>query len=230
MVHLICFLVGMKGLCAVLVFLFCQFCSSIPTKKDVPGFSPIRDDSFAEKYRPFLLLADKEIPPEKLLYRASKDAQGNIHLAYHFVWAKEENTHSGFYPFLSRNLYTGGLSLQKVLFGKEDVELISLVMSPTREILQVTYEIPENYSPSDFSVKHRTVTEKDNLSFPLVFQVISWNHLVKRIPSPAKKQLFSLPVRYFDRELWREYSMVKDSESTFNRHRAHRLYEREGAN
>lgn len=203
---------------------FLLSCSAIPTRYDAANYTPFQDDELAFRYRPFLKESADD-RPEKLLYRASKDSEGMIYLAYHFIWSGEENTSTGFMPFLSRNIYTGGLSLQASLYGKGDIELIALKISPDGQILELNYETADQYSASDFSVKHKTIVEKETLQLPLQFEVISWNHLFKRIDTSGDK--FSLKPEYFSEDLWQEYEMVKPKETFYSRHRAHKLYERQ---
>lgn len=96
---------------------------------DVAGFSPIRDDSVARDFAPLIDPGGYE-PPEEILYRMSQDERGRVHIAYFVIWPSEKNDGSGMGAFLSRILYTGGLSLQKLMFGPGDVEVITLVLEP----------------------------------------------------------------------------------------------------
>jgi len=197
---------------------------------DVPGFVPIKDDALASRYAPRLLLNDRYGNPQEMLYRASKDDAGNIHITYHPIWAKEENTGSGWKPFLSRWLYTGGLRLQRVMFGVKDIEGVSLVITPKGEVVRALYETADQYSDSDFGVKHKPVVIDGKVNSRLVFEVMSWNHLfrlVEQDEASLKGKLVALEPHYFTQALWLEYTMVKAEEKTLSKNRAHQVYERE---
>jgi len=62
--------------------------------------------------------------PIAVKYRAARRSDGIVFIGYHFIWEREENPAPGLGPALSRALYTGGLSLQRLMFGKGDVELV----------------------------------------------------------------------------------------------------------
>ncbi len=193
----------------------------------VPNFQPIRDDVLAQKYRPYLL-SSPHGKPLALYYRASR-SDGKVYITYHFLWEKEENPAPGFKPWLSRQLYTGGLALQRRIFGKGDIEMVSLVIDPAGQVESVEYETAENHSPEDFSVRHKTVQTRAQP--PLVFSVISWNHLFSLESSPPDpSQWIDLDSEYFTRDLWEEYEMVKPKETLLKRSRAHQPYERQPVN
>ena len=197
---------------------------------DVPAFTPVRDDAMAAKFAPQILQSAPYGNPEALLYRASKHDSGDIHITYHYVWEKEENTGPGWKPFLSRWLYTGGLGLQRVMFGKKDIERVSLVVAPSGDVTQLSFETAESYSDSDFGVKHRTVTQDGRFKGPLLFEVMSWNHLFRQIETgknAGEGAAVKLVPSYFTETLWQDYTMVKAKETRLSRNRAHQLYERE---
>ena len=187
-----------------------------PQSSDVDGYVPIRDDALASHFTPRIVPGNYDVP-ERILYRMSvenledigsenhpeKNDNGRIFIAYFFVWAYERNDHSGFLPFLSRNLYTGGLSIQKFMFGPGDIEVITIVLEqlPDRQrfasahghqsgrnpdayrIKELHFETAENYDPESFGVKHKQILLKaddfPSMTFipPPVFQVKSWNHM-----------------------------------------------------
>lgn len=99
---------------------------------DAPGFKPLRDDALAQKYRPYLL-ASEFGKPQALYYRASRSGE-KLYITYHYVWDREVNNAEGWKPWLSRNLYTGGLALQRTMFGKGDIEMVSLVLDDAQVI------------------------------------------------------------------------------------------------
>ncbi len=149
-------------------------------KKEAPpaGFLPIRDDALAARYQPIFDCPAQYGAILALYYRAAKDEAGIIHIAYHPLWAKEENRAPGFGAFLSRYLYTGGLSLQHLMFGPGDIEAIGLAIDPASgAIIQIDYETAAHYDASKFSVTHEIVSQKGAFAAPLRFSVVSWNHL-----------------------------------------------------
>ncbi len=191
---------------------------------DAPGFKPLRDDALAQKYRPYLL-ASEFGKPQALYYRASRSGE-KLYITYHYVWDREVNNAEGWKPWLSRNLYTGGLALQRTMFGKGDIEMVSLVINGEGKVESVVYETALGHSPSDFSVKHETIRTARPAT-PLVFKVISWNHLFllqEKPPDPSA--WLDLDVEYFTQPLWEEYEMFKEKETVLKRNRAHEIYER----
>jgi hypothetical protein len=197
---------------------------------DVPVFSPIQDDALARKYAPRLVRSELYGNPTEMLYRASKHDSGNTHITYHLIWDGEENTGKGWKPLMSRWIYTGGLGIQKIMFGKKDIEQVSLVINPKGDVTQLLFETAENYSDTDFGVKHKTVVMDGKFKHHLVFDVISWNHLFELTPEndvTATANLIVLEPAYFTEELWQNYTMVKREEKFLSRNRAHQDYERE---
>lgn len=223
----------MKYLYILLILFTISFCAT-PTVIDkdtdtVLGFTPIKDDELAKRYAPILEAGSEHGDPYGLYYRASKDLEGNTLITYHFFWEKEENTGSGVGPFFSRNIYTGGLKLQKSMFGKKDIELVSLIIDKSGKIQQVEYETAENYDPNKFGVKHKHIERKGLHKEPVLFKVISWNHLFDYVGDNSDKtpNVIRLTPQYFNQALWQEYGMVKEKESFFSRSRAHKPYEKE---
>jgi len=189
----------------------------------VDGFTPVRDDSLADKYRPTVLCPEEFGAPVELYYRAARSGE-KLYITYHFVWPGESNPAPGFLPWLNRTLYTGGLGLQKIVYGKGDIELVSLVILPDGRVDEVIYETAEDHHPTDFSVTHRTVHTAAQP--PLVFRVIAWNHLFSLETAPSSA-LPTLHPEYFTEALWAEFEMVKERETVLKRSRAHMGYERE---
>tara|TARA_Y100001937_G_scaffold23899_1_gene34294 strand:- start:354248 stop:355156 length:909 start_codon:yes stop_codon:yes gene_type:complete len=105
------------------------FASRKENPHSVEGFEPMRNDALAMAFAPALHSGAYQ-KPEKLLYRMSQSPDNLIHIAYFLVWPFERNDTSGFFPWLNRSVYTGGLSLQGLLFGPGDVEVISLIIEP----------------------------------------------------------------------------------------------------
>jgi len=168
---------------AVFVAILAIVCFAIfyPTgKKEAPpeGYVPLRDDRMAARYMPVF-----ECPPEfgpilAVYYRAAIDKTGLVHIAYHPVWVRERNDTKAFAPFMSRILYTGGLSLQRLMYGPGDIEAVAITIDMSSgEIQEVDYETAADYNPASFSVKHQAVSLKGSFAPPLRFRVMSWNHL-----------------------------------------------------
>ncbi len=215
---------------AIIFYAYVKLTSTVQVHStDIEGYTPVRVGSVAQRYVPIVIPGESFDEPVRLLYRASRDTDGNIHLAYHFIWGKEENNAEGLMPFLSRNLYTGGLSLQRVMFGKGDVEVVGMVISPKGRIIRLEYETAADYNPQDFSVKHKDVTVDGPLSTPVCFEIISWNHMFdfKKNPTEKCKDGVRLQVEYFTKELWEEYTMFKPEETMLKKNRAHLKWERE---
>lgn len=183
-----------------------------------PGFTPVRDDVSAQRYAPSILSGSEYGDPVALYYRAAENGD-RLYITYHYVWEKEENPHPGFLPFLNRTLYTGGLRLQKIMFGPADIEKVSVVVR-SGVIESVSFETAGDYNPSAFSVKHKP---QSLTQLPAALRVMSWNHLFEPAASgPA----VSLKPEYFSREQWEKYEMVKLKETVLSRSRAHEPYER----
>lgn len=203
---------------------------------EVPDFAPLRDDALAAAFAPRLLaprgaeFGPAPADPEALYYRASRDEQGRLHIAYFFAWPYERNESPGLAPLMNRLVYTGGLGLQRVLFGPGDVEVVSLILGPAGAVEQVEYEIPENYDPARFGVTHKTVREPAAARGPLYFRVASWNHLFERAAAPGTDdRIIALAPQYFEAPLWERYRMFKARETLLSRNRAHPLFAREAA-
>lgn len=167
---------------AVLLVLLCFVVWYPAGEKEAPpaGYTPLRDDDLAARYRPVFHCPAEFGPILAVYYRAARDDVGLIHIAYHPLWTGERNDTKAFWPFLSRILYTGGLSLQRLMYGPGDIETIGLAIDPASgKIVEVEYETAADYDPSSFSVKHQEVSLKGSFDPPLHFQVISWNHLFR---------------------------------------------------
>lgn len=239
----------------ILLALVCLVAWYPAGKKEVPpaGYTPIRDDDLAARYRPVFDCPAEFGPIIALYYRAARDDSGVIHIAYHPLWAGERNDAKAFGPFLSRLLYTGGLSLQRLMYGPGDIETIGLSIDPASgKIVGVDYETAADYDPSSFSVKHQAVSLKGSFDPPLRFQVVSWNHLFaleentaasaeaasgNAVPSGAAPRAeaaltaaaAAAPLSYFTPELWAKYAIWKNPETILRKDRAHFPWEREVA-
>ena len=223
------------GALACLALLACAVVL-IPTGgKEVPpaGYTPIRDDALAAAYLPGFDCPSEFGPIPAVYYRASRDASGLLYIAYHPVWAREWNDAKAWGPALSRILYTGGLSLQRAMYGKGDIESVGLMIDQAkREILEVDFETAANYNPSSFGVSHLKVVRKGPFAQPLRFKVVSWNHLFTLEEgggvAPAAA-MATPPLSYFTPELWNGYAMWKNPETLLRKDRAHFAWERGSA-
>jgi hypothetical protein len=199
-----------------------------------PGFTALRNDDAARRFAPSFFSSDEFGFPVKCYYRAARDAEGNLHFAYHPVWEYERNDAGGLMPFLSRILYTGGLRIQRIMFGKGDVELISVTVNPAGKIIGFEYERPKDYNPSTFTVAHQTVRLKKEFARLPVLRVASWNHLFEFADDAPSGQYGARNWRcqpeYFSEELWNEYTMVRLKETPLRKSRAHLPWERMTAN
>jgi hypothetical protein len=243
---------------ALLVLVICVFCVFWPTgkKQALPeGYTALRDDALARRYCPVFETSPDFGPIVAIYYRAARDGAGKLHVAYHPVWERETNNSSGLGPFLSRTIYTGGLSLQRAMFGKGDVESIGVTIDREGEIAGLEYEMAKDYDPSAFSVKHLPVKEEGRVGLPLRFRIVSWNHLFSRLGNdaaaaalagiagtgagrePETYEVFapagievpdagSVPFGYFTEKLWSEYAMWKNPETILRKDRSHFVWER----
>ena len=191
---------------AVFLLLLC-FVLYYPTgKQESPptGYAPLRDDELAAHFQPVFDCPTEFGPILAVYYRAAIDDSGIIHIAYHPLWERERNNAKGIGPFLSRILYTGGLSLQGLMFGPGDIEAVALAIDPVGwKIVEIDYETAADYNPSAFSVKHKAVSLTGSFALPIRFKVISWNHLfeleeqgasdAKALVAPATIIGFTMP-------------------------------------
>lgn len=189
---------------------------------EAPGFTPVRDDAAAVRYSPSILAGSPYGDPIAVYYRAAL-SEGKLHITYHYLWEKEENPHPGFLPFLNRILYTGGLGLQRTMFGPGDLEKVSVVVKDGK-IESAGFETADGYNPSGFGVAHKPLVVS---AMPSALAVMSWNHLFEAAASAGAA--VPLKPEYFSEEKWAYYEMVKLKESFFSRSRAHEPYERVAA-
>ena len=225
-------LVTIFGVVFALVFLFFLVAQYPKGKKETPpsGYTFLRDDMLAAACEPVFDCPQEFGPILAVYYRAARDKSGVTYIAYHPVWAREWNETKAFGPFLSRFLYTGGLSLQRVMYGIGDIESVGLsIDTASGKPIGVDYETAAEYDPSSFSVKHLKVSKKGPFSLPLHFRVVSWNHLFtldeEARASPGKPDP-RIPLSYFTPELWAKYAMWKNPETLLYKNRAHFIWER----
>ena len=176
-----------------------------------------------------------EIPaaPEAMLYRAATSGDGRLLLiAYHVVWPYEQDPRPGFWPAVTRAVYTGGLRLQSVIYGPGDVEVIELEVDlETMKLLRVSYETAD-YDARGGVIHVQVVKEGDKLpdQLPLYFEVVSWNHLfeLRERPPAPDQPVHRLEPRPFTEELWVYYRMSKSVRTPLSRDRDQRAWETGG--
>lgn len=222
----------------ILFFIIARFYPVKIYEKDIKGYEPIIDDNLAQEFSPIIYSENEYGNPYRILYRASIDEENNIYLAYHIFWKNEVNSNDGFMPMLNRVFYTGGLKLQKTMFGKEDIEVIEVMINSEREVVRIQYETAENYNAKDFSVSHKLIKIEENYINEgegikdIAFNVISWNHLFENVRKSDMKTLikynkFDITPEYFSNKDWEEYGMFKKINTIIKKNRAHFEYERE---
>jgi hypothetical protein len=193
------------------------------------GFTPIRDDSLAARYLPGFSCPPEFGPIQAVFYRAAREANGLVRIAYHPVWARESNSAPGLGPFLSRILYTGGLSLHGLYYGKGDIECIGLTIDPSSgAVIEIAYETAEGYSSSKYGVRHKRMVAKGVFPPRPLFRVVSWNHLFALVdvaPSFSDSPGTARVLSYFSPALWSDYSMSKGRETLIKKDRAHFSWE-----
>ena len=213
----------------IVLLLFARFYPISHFETVIEGWQPIKDDALAIKYQPQIYATNSTGLPTEIRYRAAKDIDGTIHIAYHVFWDNEQNPNDGFYPWLNRMIYTGGLGLQKIMFGKGDIEVIEIVIDSQGDVIECQYETAKSYDATAFSVSHEWVQVDHHIN--MGFEVISWNHLfdmkaqseLDQNPSLIK---MDLACSYFDDETWKEYEMFKETNTFLKKNRAHFDYER----
>jgi len=226
------------------------FCSMVLTCLLMAGvFAPAHSDSggvegccicpgmaagLAQKYAP-VFIQGEEIPaePERLLYRAAtgEDCR-ELFLAYHVVWPFENDPRKGFWPAVTRATYTGGLRLQRVIYGPGDVEVVGLVIDlGSGKVKKVTYETADYDKKKDVIHVPVELTGDEVPQYnPLAFEVVSWNHLFVLADRPAEEddeKVYRLEPEPFTQELWKHYRMTKKRRHALSRDRAHYGWETE---
>jgi len=157
------------------------------------GWTPLRDDGLARAHLPGLRSRADYGSPVATFYRAARAADGSVYIGYHFVWDGEANPAPGLGPALSRAIYTGGLSLQRLMFGKGDVELIVVELGPDGAARAYAFEEALDYDPASFSVTHAPARHTLAPGERAVLEVMSWNHLFRALPEARP---WTLPPRY----------------------------------
>ncbi len=198
-------------------------------KDGVGEVKMVKDQKLAEKYCPIIVQAKNIKPePEAIYYRMAEE-DGTLLIAYHIAWAYEKDDQKGPIHAWTRATYTGGLHLQKIIYGPGDIEAIEFkIDKKTGKILRIRFETAR------FSEKGKVIhipvvlCGKECPSKPPIYlEVISWNHLFKIItPEQAKgKKIYQLKPKYFDEKLWQYYRITKKHQGPLSRDRAHFQWE-----
>jgi hypothetical protein len=217
----------MKKIILVIPLMF-FFAFSVFAESGGSEFDLFRDEELARKYS-IIIVQHDSIPakPEKLLFRmAGSEDEKTIKIAYHVVWPFEKDIRKGFWPWWTRVTYTGGLKLQKMIYGPGDVEAIELTLdAETGKVIGVKYET------ADWDKKGRVIhvpVVKSGGEIPsdehLAFRIVSWNHMFELIAeSEIKKDepRYKFYPEYFSEELWSYYRMTKKKQTPLKRDRAH---------
>jgi len=147
-----------------------------------------------------------------------------ILIAYHPVWLYEKDERKkGMDAIFNKLFYTGGLKLQKKIFGPGDVETIEIVVDKqSGKIIRIRYESASHQK------QEKTGEELEKISKPY-FEVTTWNHMFDLIsPEQAQgKKIYELKPEYFSKELWDYYRMTKKKQSLLSQDRAHMEWERQ---
>lgn len=183
------------------------------------GWEPLRDDALARAHLPGLRSPAAYGSPIAVKYRAARRPDGSVFIGYHFIWEREENPASGLGPALSRALYTGGLSLQRYMFGKGDVELVVVELEADGRARAFSYEEAAGYDPSSFAVTHAPARRELAPGERALLEIMSWNHLFRALPTGSPVDT-DPPLSYFEEESWRAYGMHKARPSFLRRDRA----------
>lgn len=216
-----------------LVILFCIFFNAL-----APGpvlgaccLDPSRLGQLVKRFAP-VLVQGEVVPatPQSLLYRArtSEDCR-TLFLAYHVVWPYEEDLRPGFYPTITRLTYTGGLKFQRIIYGPGDVEVIGLEVDlETNRVVKVTYETAD-YDKKGNVIHVPVALDKGNVPgyVPLVFKVVSWNHMFALMPDALTGEgpQYRLSPEPFTAALWKHYRMTKKIKGPLSLDRAHYPWE-----
>lgn len=193
--------------------------------------SPGKVRGLVDRFAP-LLVQEPSIPadPEKVLFRASTDDDcRRLYIAYHVVWPFERDPRPGLWPALTRTFYTDVFKLQRLMYGKGDVEVIEITVDlATEQPVRIKYETADYDKKGN--VIHRDVTvAKDGIPSirPLAFEAVSWNHMFELLEEPPgpDRRVFRLSPQPFSDELWKSYRMTKKHRVWPLKDRAHPPWE-----
>jgi hypothetical protein len=193
------------------------------TDMSVGNMIPTRNDRLAELHAPIVQPGEKYGGPRRILYRMAANPDGNIYIAYHLIYDRGVNPHSGLRAVFSRNVYTSGLNLKNFVFGAADIELVEVVLAADGGAQELSYESGSESKKGSIRRRHET---QRNPKAPYCFHVSTWDHLLANLPPEKCAGLAKLPVTYFASSDWEKFGMVKKTEAILRRNRPHKAYER----
>ena len=177
-----------------------------------------QDDELAYKYCPVFVQAESIKPDINHIYYRMAEDDKRIFLACHPVWPYEKDeSKKGLQAIFNKLFYTGGLKLQRKIFGPEDIEAIEIVIDKeSKKILRLRYE-SASHIKKEISEEKALEIEKP------VLEVITWNHMFELITleQAQGKRFFDLRPEYFTEELWNYYQMTKKQNNILSQDRAH---------
>ena len=187
-----------------------------------------QDQALAEKFCPIIVQGDNIKPdPWQIYYRMAQD-DSRIFIAYHVAWAYEKDETTGLLAAVNKVFYTGGLKLQKKIFGPEDIEVIEFVIDKkSGKIARIRYESATVEKVGEKVKQNHQGKEVKNAEPPTYFETITWNHMFNML-SPGQingKKVFKLKPEYFTQERWDYYKMSKKHKNLLSQDRAHYNWE-----
>ncbi len=192
---------------------------------------PSRAAETARRHAP-VFVQSEEIPAtlERVLYRtATTDDGRSLLAAYHPVWDFEQDPRPGMGPALTRAFYTGGLKLQRVIYGKGDVEVVEMEIDlETDRVVRLYYETADydqagNVIHVDVNLADEKIPDVERLRF----EVVSWNHMLD-LMGPGEDRdgrVYDLDPEPFTEKLWKEYRMTKKVRTPLSMDRRHPEWE-----
>jgi hypothetical protein len=192
-----------------------------------PEKTPIADfryDALAEKYCPVIVQGKGiEPPPSHIYYRMGQD-DGRILIAYHVAWPFEKDETKGVAAAWNKMFYTGGLKLQRKIFGPEDIEVIEFVIDKkSGQVIRLRYETATVSKEGDQVKQNHLNKEETRANPPVYLETITWNHMfgASGPDQVAGKQVYKLKPEYFTQDRWDYYQMSKKRQSLLSQDRAY---------
>ena len=216
------------GLTAVLFVLAVSLMAPAQWPPEKVAIKHLHDDALAQKYCP-VIVQDKGIEPEvtHIYYRMGED-EGRILIAYHVTWPYEKDESKGMAAAWNKLFYTGGLKLQRQIFGPEDNEVIEVsVDKKTGNIIRLRYESAEVSKIEEKVKQNHMGTEEKSAELPLYFETITWNHMFAHIrpDQVSGKRVYKIEPVYFTQERWEYYQMSKKHQTPLSQDRAYYKWE-----
>lgn len=175
------------------------------SKREYTPLAP--DDALAAKYIP-KFESSEHGDPYRCFYRMAKNSAGDIHIAYFFVWHKEEYKVPGTKNQLLGKLYSK--LVKPALYGREDIEPVVVVIGADEKVKIRYFETNQNEREGKLKqphVKAFRLPEGDDKNFTL--KPVTWNHLLTDVKNPSSA-LISLTPEFFSARDWKKYHMEKE--------------------